>query len=114
MNRKQRLDRLAAFFRDFAALLEEIPADKRDGVKSQFCAAMGDYLKAMEGDAVRRTGYTDAELAKTEYAFSHREIKDIGMLRALRKAGWSMEKLGLEFHCTAERVGEIMRKEGIT
>lgn len=49
MNRKQRLDRLAAFFRDFAALLEEIPADKRDGVKSQFCAAMGDYLKAMEG-----------------------------------------------------------------
>jgi hypothetical protein len=49
MNRKQHLDRLAAFFRDFAELLEEIPADKRDGVKSQFCAAMGDYLKEMEG-----------------------------------------------------------------
>lgn len=55
MNRKQRLDRLAAFFRDFAALLEEIPADKRDGVKSQFCAAMGDYLKAMEG------GYSETD-----------------------------------------------------
>lgn len=62
---------------------------------------------------MRRTGYSDSELEKTEYVFSHREIKDIGMLRALRKAGWSMEKLGLEFHCTAERVGEIMRKEGI-
>ena len=49
MNRKQHLDRLAAFFRDFAALLEEIPAESRNGVKSQFCAAMGDYLKAMEG-----------------------------------------------------------------
>lgn len=62
---------------------------------------------------MRQTGYTDAELERTEYVFSHREIKDIGMLRALRKAGWSMEKLGLEFHCTAERVAEVMRKEGI-
>lgn len=49
MTRKQRLDRLAAFFRDFTVLLEEIPVESRDGVKSQFCAAMGDYLKAMEG-----------------------------------------------------------------
>lgn len=55
MNRKQRLDRLAAFFRDFAALLEEIPAESRNGVKSQFCGAMGDYLKAMEG------GYSETD-----------------------------------------------------
>lgn len=55
MNRKQRLDRLAAFFRDFTVLLEEIPAESRNGVKSQFCAAMGDYLKAMEG------GYSETD-----------------------------------------------------
>ena len=55
MTRKQRLDRLAAFFRDFAALLEEIPTESRNGVKSQFCGAMGDYLKAMEG------GYSETD-----------------------------------------------------
>lgn len=55
MTRKQRLDRLAAFFRDFAALLEEIPTESRNGVKSQFCGAMGDYLKATEG------GYSETD-----------------------------------------------------
>lgn len=40
--------RLAAFLRQFAELLEEIPADSRETVRTQFCGAMGDYLKAME------------------------------------------------------------------
>lgn len=57
--------------------------------------------------------YTDKCIAETEYAFSHRVIEDIGMVRALRKAGWSIKKLAQEFKCTEERMVQVMRKEGI-
>lgn len=48
MTREQRLKRLAAFLRDFAALLEEIPVNSMEAVRERFCDAMGAYLKAME------------------------------------------------------------------
>lgn len=56
MSREERLKRLSAFFRDFARLLEEIPADSREAVKKPFCDAMGAYLKAMEGGYIEIHG----------------------------------------------------------
>lgn len=57
--------------------------------------------------------YTDKCIAETEYNFAHRVIEDIGIVRALRKAGWSIKKLAQEFKCTEERMAQVMRKEGI-
>ena len=57
--------------------------------------------------------YTDKCIAETEYNFSHRAIEDIGMVRALQKAGWNIKKLAQEFKCTEERMAQVMRKEGI-
>lgn len=48
MTREERLERLSAFFRDFARLLEEIPTDEREAVRKSFCEAMGAYLAAVE------------------------------------------------------------------
>ena len=52
-------------------------------------------------------------MMETEYAFAHRVIEDIGMVRALQKAGWNIKKLAQEFKCTEERMAQVMRKEGI-
>ena len=57
--------------------------------------------------------YSDKCMMETEYAFAHRAIEDIGMVRALRKAGWSIKKLAQEFKCTEERMVQVMREEGI-
>ena len=58
-------------------------------------------------------GYTDKCIAETEYNFAHRAIEDIGMVRALRKAGWSIKRIADEFKCTEGRMAQVMRKEGI-
>lgn len=52
-------------------------------------------------------------MLETEYAFAHRAIEDIGMVRALRKAGWSVKKLAEEFKCTEGRMMQVMQEEGI-
>lgn len=57
--------------------------------------------------------YTDKCIAETEYNFAHRVIEDIGMVRALRKAGWSVKRIAEEFKCTEGRMMQVMQKEGI-
>ena len=49
MTRKERLNKLAAFCRDFNKLLEDVPAEEREDVRELFCTVMGEYLKITEG-----------------------------------------------------------------
>ena len=49
MTRKERLNKLAAFCRDFNKLLEDVPAEDQEEVRELFCKAMGQYLKITEG-----------------------------------------------------------------
>lgn len=55
----------------------------------------------------------DKVMAKLEEDYRKRKITDIGMLRALRAAGWGIRKLAEEFHCTEEVVEKTMGREGI-
>lgn len=48
MTREEKFKALAALFRDFTALLEEIPEERRDEVRTPFCNAAGHYLEVME------------------------------------------------------------------
>lgn len=48
MTREERFKALAALFRDFTALLDEIPEERRDEVRMPFCNAAGRYLEVME------------------------------------------------------------------
>lgn len=50
---------------------------------------------------------------EVEEMYNTRPINDIGMVKALRKAGWSIRKIANEFRCSEGRMAEIMRKEGI-
>lgn len=49
MTRQERLNKLAAFCRDFNKLLEDVPAEDQDEVRELFCKAMGQYLRITEG-----------------------------------------------------------------
>jgi len=49
MTRQERLNKLAAFCRDFNKLLEDVPAEEQEEVRELFCAVMGEYLKITEG-----------------------------------------------------------------
>ena len=42
-----------------------------------------------------------------------RKIADYGKLRALREAGWSVEKIAREFAVTKSEVKRVMKQEGI-
>lgn len=42
-----------------------------------------------------------------------RQIDDIGKLRALRSAGWDVEKIATEFGCSGQTVRNTMKREGI-
>ena len=55
----------------------------------------------------------DKTVAEVEEAYRTRKIEDIGMLKALRKAGWSHKQLAVEFHCTEERIAEVMKENRI-
>lgn len=48
MTREERFRALADLFRDFTALLEEIPEERRNEVRMPFCDAAGRYLEVME------------------------------------------------------------------
>lgn len=52
-------------------------------------------------------------MEETEELYRTRKVEDIDMVKALRKAGWSIKKLALEFKCTEGRMAEIMLEEGI-
>lgn len=52
-------------------------------------------------------------MEETEELYRTRKVEDIDMVKALRKAGWSVKKLAEEFRCTEDRMAEVMRKEGI-
>lgn len=49
MTRQERLNKLAAFCRDFNRLLEDVPAEDQEDVRELFCTVMGEYLKITEG-----------------------------------------------------------------
>lgn len=53
-------------------------------------------------------------MEETEELYRTRKVEDIDMVKALRKAGWSVKKLAEEFRCTEDRMVEVMREEGIT
>lgn len=48
MTRRERLNKLAVFCRDFNKLLEDIPAEDRGEIRELFCTAIGRYLKITE------------------------------------------------------------------
>ena len=48
MTREERFKALAALFRDFTTLLEEVPEERRNEVRKPFCDAAGRYLEVME------------------------------------------------------------------
>ena len=48
MTREERFKALAALFRDFTVLLDEIPEERRNEVRMPFCNAAGHYLEVME------------------------------------------------------------------
>lgn len=58
-------------------------------------------------------GYNLRTMEEVEELYRTRVIEDIGMVKALRKAGWSIKKLAEEFRCTEDRMAEIMREKGI-
>lgn len=49
-------------------------------------------------------------LHKVEY---RSDIRDIGKLRALAEAGWSIKKLMMEFGCPAEYILDVCRQNDI-
>lgn len=57
-------------------------------------------------------GY-DKTMEQLEVDYRNRKITDIGMLRALRRAGWSHKQLAVEFRCTEERIAEVMKENRI-
>lgn len=57
-------------------------------------------------------GY-DKTMEQLEVDYRNRKITDIGMLRALRRAGWSYKQLAVEFRCTEERIAEVMKENRI-
>lgn len=57
-------------------------------------------------------GY-DRTVEQLEVDYRNRKIEDIGMLRALRRAGWSHKRLAVEFRCTEERIAEVMEENRI-
>lgn len=48
MTREERFKALAALFRDFTILLDEVPEERRNDVRRPFCDAAGRYLEVME------------------------------------------------------------------
>lgn len=57
-------------------------------------------------------GY-DKTLSQIEHDYQTREIEDLGMLKALWRAGWSLKMIAVEFRCTEERIAEVMKENRI-
>lgn len=55
----------------------------------------------------------DKTMAQVEVDYQTRKIDDIGMLKALWRAGWSLKMIADEFRCTEGRVVEVMKESGI-
>ena len=53
------------------------------------------------------------QLEEAEKAYQSRKISDIGKLRALRAAGWDVDKIATEFGCSGQTVRNTMKREGI-
>ena len=55
----------------------------------------------------------DKTMAQVEVDYQTRKIDDIGMLKALWRAGWTLKMIADEFRCTEGRVVEVMKESGI-
>lgn len=55
----------------------------------------------------------DKTMAQVEVDYQTRKIDDIGMLKALWRAGWSLKMIADEFRCTEGRVVEVMKENRI-
>ena len=55
----------------------------------------------------------DKTVEQVEEAYRTRKIEDLGMLKALWRAGWSLKMIADEFRCTEGRVVEVMKESGI-
>lgn len=53
------------------------------------------------------------QLDEAEKTYQSRKISDIGKLRALRAAGWDVDKIATEFGCSGQTVRNTMKREGI-
>lgn len=55
----------------------------------------------------------DKTVEQVEEAYRTRKIEDLGMLKALWRAGWSLKMIADEFRCTEGRVVEVMKENRI-
>jgi transcriptional regulator with GAF, ATPase, and Fis domain len=66
-----------------------------------------------EPDPPPKASRAKKQLEEAEKNFQKRKIGDIGKLRSLRAAGWSLKKLAEEFGCSEATVYNTMKREGI-